>query len=112
VARAGVPVVGRAARGGARSSSRRSRSPRAARRDPRRRRRVRPRRRLHAGAGPDAAVAGRRLGVAVAGHAVDVEVEVAPLEQLGADLLQVRVGPARGCTGSTSRSCACRRAPT
>ena len=31
--------------------------------------------------------------MAVAGHAVDVEVEVAPLEQLGADLLQVRVGP-------------------
>jgi cell volume regulation protein A len=36
---------------------------------------------------------GRRLGVVVAGHAVDVEVEVAPLEQLGADLLQVRVTP-------------------
>jgi cell volume regulation protein A len=36
---------------------------------------------------------GRRLGVAVVGHAVDVEVEVAPLEQLSADLLQVRVGP-------------------
>jgi cell volume regulation protein A len=36
---------------------------------------------------------GRRLGVVEAGHAVDVEVEIAPLEQLGADLLQVRVGP-------------------
>ncbi len=36
---------------------------------------------------------GRRLGVAVDGHAIDVEVEVAPLEQLGADLLQVRVSP-------------------
>jgi len=36
---------------------------------------------------------GRRLGVVVAGHAVDVEVEIAPLDQLGADLLQVRVGP-------------------
>ena len=36
---------------------------------------------------------GRRLGVVEAGHAVDVEVEVAPLEQLGADLLQVRVTP-------------------
>jgi cell volume regulation protein A len=43
----------------------------------------------------------------------DVEVEVAPLEQLGADLLQVRVGPRlAACTGSTSRSSACRRAPT
>ena len=36
---------------------------------------------------------GRRLGVVEAGHAVDVEVEVAPLDQLRADLLQVRVGP-------------------
>ncbi len=36
---------------------------------------------------------GRRLGVVEAGQAVDVEVEVAPLEQLRADLLQVRVGP-------------------
>ena len=36
---------------------------------------------------------GRRLGVVEAGHAVDVEVEVAPLEQLRADLLQVRVTP-------------------
>jgi potassium/hydrogen antiporter len=34
---------------------------------------------------------GRRLGVVEAGHAVDVEVEIAPLEQLRADLLQVRV---------------------
>ena len=36
---------------------------------------------------------GRRLGVVEAGHAVDVEVEIAPLEQLRADLLQVRVTP-------------------
>ena len=35
---------------------------------------------------------GRRLGVVEAGQATDVEVEVAPLEQLRADLLQVRVG--------------------
>ena len=36
---------------------------------------------------------GRRLGVVEAGQALDVEVEIAPLEQLRADLLQVRVGP-------------------
>lgn len=36
---------------------------------------------------------GRRLGVVEGGGAVDVEVEIAPLEQLRADLLQVRVRP-------------------
>ncbi len=36
---------------------------------------------------------GRRLGVVESGQAIDVEVEIAPLEQLRADLLQVRVGP-------------------
>lgn len=36
---------------------------------------------------------GRRLGVVELGHAFDVEVEIAPLEQLDADLLQVRVTP-------------------
>ena len=36
---------------------------------------------------------GRRLGVVEGGGAVDVEVEIAPLEELRADLLQVRVGP-------------------
>jgi cell volume regulation protein A len=36
---------------------------------------------------------GRRLGVVESGQAVDLEVETAPLEQMGADLLQVRVGP-------------------
>jgi len=36
---------------------------------------------------------GRRLGIVEPGHALDVEVEIAPLEQLRADLLQVRVGP-------------------
>ena len=35
---------------------------------------------------------GRRLGVVESGHSFDLEVEVAPLEQMGADLLQVRVG--------------------
>ena len=35
---------------------------------------------------------GRRLGVVESGQALDVEVEIAPLEQLRADLLQVRVG--------------------
>jgi cell volume regulation protein A len=36
---------------------------------------------------------GRRLGVVDGGQALDVEIEAAPLEQIGADLLQVRVGP-------------------
>lgn len=36
---------------------------------------------------------GRRLGIVESGQALDVEIEVAPLEQLKADLLQVRVGP-------------------
>jgi cell volume regulation protein A len=36
---------------------------------------------------------GRRLGVVDSGQAVDVEIETAPLEQMRADLLQVRVGP-------------------
>ena len=36
---------------------------------------------------------GRRLGVVESGQAVDVEVETAPLEQMRADLLQVRVSP-------------------
>ncbi len=36
---------------------------------------------------------GRRLGVVDSSRAVDVEVETAPLDQLRADLLQVRVGP-------------------
>ena len=36
---------------------------------------------------------GRRLRVVEAGQALDLEVEVAPLEQLRADLLQVRVTP-------------------
>ncbi len=36
---------------------------------------------------------GRRLRVVDAGQALDVEIEVASLEQLRADLLQVRVGP-------------------
>jgi cell volume regulation protein A len=36
---------------------------------------------------------GRRLRVVESGQAVDVEVETAPLDQLRADLLQVRVGP-------------------
>ncbi len=36
---------------------------------------------------------GRRLRVVDSGKAVDVEVETAPLEQLRADLLQVRVSP-------------------
>jgi cell volume regulation protein A len=36
---------------------------------------------------------GRRLGVVEAGQALDVEIETAPLEQMRADLLQVRVGP-------------------
>ena len=36
---------------------------------------------------------GRRLGIVEPAHALDVEVEIAPLEQLRADLLQVRVGP-------------------
>ena len=35
---------------------------------------------------------GRRLGVVESGQALDVEVEIAPLEDLRADLLQVRVG--------------------
>ena len=42
---------------------------------------------------PTLPVVGRLLGVVEVGHAVDVEVEIAPLEQLGADLLQVRVTP-------------------
>jgi potassium/hydrogen antiporter len=42
---------------------------------------------------PTLPVVGRWLGVVEAGHAVDVEVEIAPLEQLRADLLQVRVTP-------------------
>jgi len=36
---------------------------------------------------------GRRLGVVEVGQALDVEVEIAPLDEMGADLLQVRVGP-------------------
>ena len=36
---------------------------------------------------------GRRLGVVDSTHAMDLEVELAPLEQLNADLLQVRIGP-------------------
>jgi cell volume regulation protein A len=36
---------------------------------------------------------GRRLRVVESGQAVDVEVETAPLDQLRADLLQIRVGP-------------------
>ena len=36
---------------------------------------------------------GRRLGVVESGQAIDVEVETAPLEQMRADLLQVRVAP-------------------
>ena len=36
---------------------------------------------------------GRRLRVVEAGQALDVEVETAPLEEMDADLLQVRVGP-------------------
>ncbi len=36
---------------------------------------------------------GRRLGVVESAQALDVEVETAPLEEMGADLLQVRVGP-------------------
>ncbi len=36
---------------------------------------------------------GRRLGVVDSAQALDVEVETAPLEEMGADLLQVRVGP-------------------
>ena len=36
---------------------------------------------------------GRRLGVVEPGQALDVEVETAPLDEMGADLLQVRVGP-------------------
>ena len=36
---------------------------------------------------------GRRLGVVESGQAVDVEVETAPLEQMRADLLQLRVAP-------------------
>jgi cell volume regulation protein A len=35
----------------------------------------------------------RRLGVVVAAHAEDLEVESAPLEAMRADLLQLRVGP-------------------
>ena len=35
---------------------------------------------------------GRRLGVVEAGQALDVEVETAPLDEMGADLLQVKVG--------------------
>jgi cell volume regulation protein A len=36
---------------------------------------------------------GRRLGVVVAGHAEDLEVESAPLDEMRADLLQLRVAP-------------------
>ncbi|MBC7372532.1 MAG: potassium/proton antiporter [Frankiales bacterium] len=36
---------------------------------------------------------GRRLGVVDHAQALDVEVETAPLEEMGADLLQIRVGP-------------------
>lgn len=36
---------------------------------------------------------GRRLGVIDSTHALDLEVEFAPLAQLNADLLQVRIGP-------------------
>ena len=35
----------------------------------------------------------RRLGVAVAGHAHDLEVDSAPLDEMHADLLQLQVGP-------------------
>ena len=94
LARAGLPVLGGPARRGARSSSRRSRSPRAwpapsgsstssscsssSTRSCRRRR-------CPGWAGGSAwSRAARR---------VDVEVETAPLEQLRADLLQLRVAP-------------------
>ena len=36
---------------------------------------------------------GRRLGVVDSAQALEVEVETAPLDEMGADLLQVRVGP-------------------
>jgi cell volume regulation protein A len=36
---------------------------------------------------------GKRLGLVEEAHALDLEVESAPLEQMQADLLQVRVGP-------------------
>ena len=41
--------------------------------------------------GPALPFVARRLGVAAPAEAVDVEVESAPLEELGADLLQVRI---------------------
>ena len=51
----------------------------------------------------------RRLGV-VAGEPQEIEVDAAPLDELGADLLQVRV-PGPGCAGSTCASLGRRAAP-
>ncbi len=42
---------------------------------------------------PTLPLVGRRLGVVDSGQALDVEIEAAPLEEMRADLLQVRVGP-------------------
>ena len=94
VARAGVPVLGRAARGGPDRHRHHPGDRGAARR--------------RAACvdvvfvlvvvytlvqAPTLPWVGRRLGVVEDAQAVDVEVETAPLEDLRADLLQVRVGP-------------------
>ena len=43
--------------------------------------------------GPTLPWVARRLGLSEAAHTVDVEVESTPLEEMGADLLQVQIGP-------------------
>ena len=55
------------------------------------RRRVRAGRGAHAAAGHDPAVGGAPLGVVAPGEPQEIEVDAAPLDELGADLLQVRV---------------------
>jgi cell volume regulation protein A len=43
--------------------------------------------------GPTLPWVARRLGLSEAAYTVDVEVESTPLEEMGADLLQVQIGP-------------------
>ena len=115
LARAGVPVVGGAARRRARSCWRRSRwragvpaSTESSTSS------FVHRRRVHARAGADAAAgwpAG--CGSSAIGDAVDLDVETAPLGALDADVLH-RPGRRRtpGCTAWRSSSCGCRAGAT
>ena len=57
--------------------------------------------------GPTLPLVARLLGLADDDSAREVEVEVAPLDKISADMLQVRIPPKSRLAGSRSESCGC-----